>query len=268
MPASAGALPARCPDRVGRMEIMSFRKLLPLFAPALIVSSSAAYAQFGVYGTVTGQRFGGITCPAFAGPCGDKNGRIQPFGGSFGGFYDFYSIGPARLGIDVRGDVLTANKRADNYAGGGGITRQYAGMAGVRGTFRTPISWLKPFASIDGGYIRNNASGLYTTTTTTNTSTTPNIVTSGTTFNPNLYTSYGLVKGFVGLDVKLSSFFDLRAIELGAGEALGSAPTLATVTATTNGAVTTVTSSKITTNSSGSHGLTSIGAGIVFHFPR
>lgn len=250
------------------MKLMSFRKLLPLFAPVLIAVPSAAHAQFGVFGTVTGQRFGGITCPAFASPCGNNNGRVQPYGGDIGGFYDLRDVGPARLGIEVRGDILTANKRADNYAGSAGITRQYTAMAGVRGTFRTPISWLKPFASIDGGYLRNNTSGLYTSTVTTNTSTTPNLTTSTTSFNPNLYTSYALVKGFVGLDVKISSFFDIRAIELGAGEALGSAPTVVAVTATTNGGAPVVTSSRITANSSDSHGVTSIGAGIVFHFPR
>ncbi len=247
---------------------MPFRKLLPLFAPVLIAASSAAHAQFGVYGTVSGQRFGGVTCPAFATPCGNNSGHINPYGGSFGGYYDFYDLGPARLGVEVRGDVLTSNKRADSSAGSSGITRQYSAMAGVRGSFRTPISWLVPFASIDGGYIRNNASGLYTNITTVNTSTTPNITTSDTSFNPNLYTTYGLVKAFVGLDVKVASFLDIRAIELGAGDALGSAPTVMTVTTTTNGAGSNTTSSAITTSSSNSHGVTSIGAGVVFHFPR
>lgn len=247
---------------------MSFRKLLPLFAPVLIALSSAAHAQFGVYGTVTGQRFGGITCPTFAAPCGDNNGRIQPFGGSFGAFYDFYNVGPARLGIEARGDILTANKRADNYAGGAGITRQYSALVGIRSTFRTRIAWLRPFAALDGGYIHNNASGLYTITQTTNTSTTPNVVTSSTAFDPNLYTSYAVIKGFVGVDARISSYFDIRAIELGAGDALGSAPTVMSVAATTSGGTPTVTSSTITTRSSDSHGLTSIGVGVVFHFPR
>ena len=246
---------------------MSFRKLLPCFVPLLIAASSTAYAQFGVYGTVTGQHFGGITCPAFATPCGDTSGHIQPYGGSFGGFYDFYNAGPARLGIDVRGDVLTANKRADSSAGGTGISRQYAAMAGVHGTFRSPIPWLKPFASIDVGYIRNNASGLYTETSAVNTAAVPPITTSSTSFNPNLYTSYALVKGFVGLDIKLSSFFDIRAIEFGVGEAFGSAPTILTVTSTTNGITATTTTSAVSTNSSNTHGVTSIGAGIVFHVP-
>ncbi len=247
---------------------MSFRKLLPLFAPVLIASSSAAHAQLGVFGTVSGQRFGGINCPAFAAPCADNNGRIQPFGGSFGGYYDFRNVGPARLGVDVRGDVLTVNKRADSSAGSSGITRQYAAMAGIRGTFRTPISWLRPFASVDGGYLRNNANGLYTTTNTTYSGSVPPITVTSTSFNPNLYNSYALFKGFVGVDVKISSFFDIRAIEFGAGEAFGSTTTRITVNAVNNGPTTTTTSSSTATTSPDTHGVTSIGAGIVFHFPQ
>ena len=216
--------------------------------------SITANAQLGVYATATGNWFGGVTCPSFASPCAQTSGRVNPFGGNFGAYYDFRNLGPVRLGVDARGAVGSSNKRADSSSGGKGIVRQYEALGGVRGTFRTPLHWLHPYAEIAGGISRNNASGLYTNTVTTNNGVTQSILS----FNPAAYTDYGLVKGFVGLDIPLLPYLSFRAIELGEGVAFGSAPTLQTTTGT---------STVVNTRSPDSHGVQSIGAGIVITIP-
>ena len=249
------------------MKFMLFRKLLPLLAAFAFVYVGPARAQFAVYGTADGGTFGGVTCPAFAGPCAQSGGHVKPYGGTFGAYYDFRDMGPLRIGADVRGDVLTSNKRADSSAGAKGAYRQYTALAGLRGSIRTPISWLHPYAEIAGGYTRNDASGLYTETTTTYSGTTP-VQQTSVSFNPEQFTNYALFKGFVGVDVRVLPWMDIRAIEFGAGEAFGSAPTVQTVTATVNanGAVTT-TGPTITTTSPNTHFTDSIAAGVVFRFP-
>lgn len=245
---------------MGRMKLMSFRKLLPLLAVFVLGLVRPASAQFGVYATFKGQRLGGVACPSFAAPCANNGGRVQPYGGNFGGFYDFRNVGPVRLGVDVRGDVLSSNKRGDSSAGGVGLVREYAVLAGVRGSVRTPISWLHPYAEVAGGYTRNNSNGVYTTTTNTNTVT--GLSTTSVFFNPEVYSNYALLEGFVGLDIRILPNLDLRAVELGAGEAFGSVPTAVSVTST-NGKTS---ASTVTASSPSTHSITSVGAGVVFRF--
>jgi hypothetical protein len=228
--------------------------------------SLAADAQIGIYATATGNWFGGVTCQSFAAPCAESGGKVKPFGGNFGAFYDFRSFGPIRLGVDARGTVESSNKRADAAAGGPGIVKNYEGLAGLRATFRTPIHWLHPYAEIAGGYARNNASGLYTNTITINNNLKPPTSQTVLSYNPAAYTGYGLVKGFVGLDIPLLPYLSLRAIELGEGEAFGSAPILETTTVTTSGTSTT-SSTVVNLRSGNSHGVQSVGAGIVINLP-
>lgn len=245
---------------------MSSRKLLPLSAVLCVFAVPSARAQLGVYGMVTGQRFGGIDCPAIVGgPCASSGGHASGYGGTFGALYDFRTIGPARLGVDVRSDILTSNKRADSSAGGVGIFRQYAVMGGARASFATPISWLRPYAEILVGYTRNNASGLYTQTANTNTTTTPPTTVSSVNYNPSVYASQPLLKGLVGADVHLAPHFDLRAIELGLGEVFGSTATVVSTTNTTSASGTTSTTSVVSSSPS-SHGIASVGAGLVLRF--
>ena len=229
--------------------------------------SFTANAQLGIYATATGNWFGGVTCPSFAAPCADTGGRVKPFGSNFGAYYDFRSYGPVRLGVDARGAIESSNKRADSSAGGPGIVKNYEALGGIRASFHTPIHWLRPYAEIAGGYGRNNASGLYTNTISVNNNVTPPLTQSTVSYNPSLFADYGLLKGFVGVDVPLLPYLSIRAIELGEGEAIGSAPTLQTTTVTTTGTATT-TNTVITTRSPDSHGLQSIGAGIVFTFGK
>jgi len=196
---------------------MSFRKVLFFGAAMIFGLAGSARAQLGVYGMYSGERFTGITCPTYAAPCGSNNGTVRPYGGTVGAFYDFMNVGPVRLGVDLRGDLLRADKRADSSAGGTDILRQYAVLGGLRGTFRTPKRWLRPYAEIAGGYTRNNDVGLYTFNTTTATGVTT------LSYNPAGNKNYPLVKAFVGVDIAIFPFLDLRPIELGEGEAFGSA---------------------------------------------
>jgi|HubBroStandDraft_6_1064221.scaffolds.fasta_scaffold139800_2 hypothetical protein len=228
--------------------------------------SIAADAQLGIYATPTGNWFGGVTCPSFASPCAESGGKVKPFGGNFGAYYDFRTYGPIRLGFDARGAVESSNKRADAGAGGPGIVRNYEVLGGVRAEFRTPLHWLRPYAEIAGGVNRNNASGLYTNTITINNNVTPPLSQSVLSYNPTTYTVYGLFKGFAGVDIPLLPWFSFRAIELGAGGAFGSSPTFQTTTVTTSGTTTTSTT-VVNTRSSDTHGVQSVGAGIVITLP-
>lgn len=184
-----------------------------------LFSSVAARAQFGVYGTVTGERFGGFTCQVTTG-CAASNGVAKPYGGAFGGYYDFRSIGPIRLGVDVRGSVLNSNKSAVTNNSSIDFVRHYSALGGVRAEFRTPAKWLHPYGQISAGLGRSNAAFVDN--------------------NPGLYQNFTQIEGFAGADITLLPILDLRAIELGAGEAFGPS----------------------------SHSIQSIGIGVVFHSPR
>lgn len=253
---------------MGTMKLMLFRKLLPLFAVFALIYVSPARAQFAIYGTADGQRFGGINCPTFVAPCAQNAGHVTPYGGTLGVYYDFRDMGPVRLGVDLRGDLLGANKRADSSSGAKGTYRQYTALAGIRASFRGPLPLLHPYAEIAAGMTRNNASGLYTQTTTTYAGSPPPIQETSLSFNPNLYATYPLVKGFAGLDIRILPYLDVRAIEFGIGEAFGSVATVNTVSSTVNanGTVTTGTATTVTSSPT-SHLTESIGAGVVFRFP-
>jgi hypothetical protein len=238
------------------------------FAALLLCSGMAARAQFGLYGTVTGTKFGSITCPKYATPCATSDGSVRPYGGTFGGQYDLRTFGPALLGVDLRGEFLTGNKRGDSSAAGKGILRHYAGLAGVRASFKTPIHILHPYVEVAGGIDRNNDVGLYTFTTTTLVTTGSPVTTTALTYDPAKYRNYGVVKGFAGLDIQILPNLDLRAIEIGVGEAFGSAERERNVSVTTNGITSTppVITSQVFGGSTS--GIQSISAGIVFHMSR
>lgn len=184
----------------------------------LLFSSVAAHAQFGAYGTITGERVTGFTCTDPQGQCASTGGVVRPYGGTFGGYYDFRSVGPIRLGVDLRGSVLNSNKSATTYASSVDAVRQYTALGGLRGELRLPMHWLHPYAEVAGGFAHSNAAETL----------------------PTVYQNYGVAQGFVGADVTLLPILDLRAIELGAGEAFGPS----------------------------SHSIQSIGIGVVFHTPR
>ena len=208
---------------------MLFRKLLLLCAVFATVSALPAKAQLALYGTVDGSRFTGYTCEALGGECASSGGTVRPYGGNFGAFYDFRNVGPVRLGLDLRGDIFSANKSAVEYQGGAGVNKFYGALGGVRGSIAIPVTFLHPYAEVLAGYNRNNAAssnvGSYATALPT---------------NVEIYSSYTQVQGLVGLDITVLPYLDIRAIEIGAGALFGPS----------------------------THGNESIGAGLVFHLPR
>ena len=180
---------------------MLFRKLALLLAvPVLGLCVTGAHAQFGIFGTVTGERITNITCQAAVGVCASPNGTVKPFGGDFGAYYDFRNFGPVRFGAEVRGDVLTGNRSATEYQGGAGTVRKYGALGGVRASFGTPFPFLHPYASVDFGYAKTNA----------------------TSTDVETYNNFTQAKGIVGLDISILPFLDLRAVELSGGALFGS----------------------------------------------
>lgn len=172
-----------------------------LAAFLFLLFSFTAHAQVGVYGTVTGERVPGFTCLAPDGQCASTGGVVRPYGGTFGGYYDFRSMGPFRLGVDLRGSVLNSNKSAVTYSASTDFVRHYSALGGLRAELRMPLSWLHPYAQVSAGLGRSNAAFV-----------------DG---NPDIYQNFTQVQGFVGADITLLPVLDLRAIELGAGEMFG-----------------------------------------------
>ena len=172
------------------------------FGLALVLflfSSIRAHAQFGAYGTITGERMTGFTCTDPQGQCSATGGVVKPYGSIFGGYYDFRSLGSVRLGVDVRGSVLNSNKSATTYASSVDQIRQYSALGGLRGEFKLPINWLHPYGVVSVGYMHSNAA----------------------TTIPTDYQNFTQVEGFAGVDATLLPWMDLRAIEFGVGGAFG-----------------------------------------------
>jgi hypothetical protein len=214
----------------------------------------AAQAQLGAYGLFSATSLTGIQClsplptacsnGAVGGTASGSKvinggfGKVNPTGLSGGVYYDFKSFGRIRLGVDVRGGNFHANKSASTSAGGSNITSGSYFLAGVRGTIRTPITWLKPYAQVSAGYSHNDATEPINAFSPVNGSATP----------PRYYDGFLQYEGFIGADIKVLPMIDLRAIELGVGNMnrLGSGSGL---------------------GGTASVGVRSIGAGVVFHLP-
>ena len=182
------------------MKLMLFRKLLPVFAAVAALSPVAARAQIGVFGTVTGEWVNGVACTQSVGngvgTCISGTTTDKPYGASFGGFYDFRSLGPVRFGVEVRGGVLNTNKDPGANIASTDLIREYTALGGLRASTGTPIRWLHPYASVDGGYAK---------------------------FGPvYAYSTYTKIEGHVGADLSVASFMDIRAIDLSAGALFGS----------------------------------------------
>jgi hypothetical protein len=169
----------------------------------------AAQAQVGAYFGYTGERLGGITCKSFIGTMNNCSATtatlsggtttsttdaVNPSGIFFGGYWDFKTIGPVRLGVDARYYDTKSNKSAATSAGGPNSTSSNSVLGGVRGTFRTHYSWLKPYGEIAFGRTSTDAAN-----------------------GPGIFSSYLRYQGFAGLDIKILPVMDLRAVEVGFG---------------------------------------------------
>ena len=199
--------------------------------------ATAAHAQAGVYIGYQATQLRGITCfePAPL-QCSSTGGKVNPAGFQAGAYYDFHNFGPMRFGVDFRGGTMHSNKSATSSAGGSDTTVLDNALLGVRGSFRTPISWLSPYVQVSAGYGRSNA------TLPFGTSQTPPL-------SPRVEDSYIMYEGFAGLSIHIFPMLDLRPIELGIGN------------------MNRVGNSGATVDGPSSVGILSIGGSVVFHMP-
>jgi len=191
---------------------MSFRKVL--FLGVVLVLVGTARAQVGVYGMYSGTDMSGVQCLAVNSACSATGGDVKPWGAIGGVYYDFHKIGPMTLGVDFRASSLHSNKSASSSAGGSDATGAQTFLGGVRGSFKTRISWLRPYAQISAGWTRSDVSEPSCLTQSGTT-----LLCSGTvnTVSPRQYDGFVTYEGFAGADVRVFPFLDLRAIELGIG---------------------------------------------------
>jgi hypothetical protein len=185
---------------------MSLRKVLFCGVAMVFGLAGTARAQLGLYGMYTGTEMSGVQCLSTA-PCSSPNGDVRPWGGFGGVYYDFRNIGPVRIGVDFRAGGLHSNRSASSSAGGSNVVGSQTFLGGLRGSIKTPISWLSPYAQISAGYTRSDV-------------TEPAITTLATASNPTPVRTYdGFIQyeGFIGADVHVFPFLDVRPIELGIG---------------------------------------------------
>ena len=245
---------------------MNFRKSVgAVFALFVVFGGLQARAQFGVYGMYQGTRLSGVQClnaqtvpvgaaatsstapacangtagyvvnPAGAVVVAPSTGSLN-FTGGFGGvYYDWRNFGPARIGFDVRAGETHSNKSASSGAGGADATATQDVLAGVRASFHTPIKIVRPYVQGSVGWGRSNITEPFGATNGL----------AGSIVPPRQYDNFIEYEGFVGVDLKLFSIMDFRAIELGLGgmSREGSGQGSTTV------------------------GIQSVGIGIVFHLP-
>ncbi len=179
--------------------------LCTTFAAALTILP-AARAQAGVYGVFTASRLGGTQSSPYAAsvvPTGgtvaaDVKSTVDVSGGTFGGFYDFRTLGPMRLGADFRGNIESSTRGAGTLSVGSGA-HLYSVLGGVRGSFHTRYSFLAPYVQLSGGLGRSDFGLLR-----------------------NTAGSYQLQSGFeyhafAGADIHLFPALDFRVVELGYG---------------------------------------------------
>jgi hypothetical protein len=193
-------------------------------------SAVAAQAQLGLYGMYSATGMSGITCLDPQGKCSSGGGKVNPSGGSGGLYYDFRKVGPVMLGVDVRAGQAHANKSAVNSSGGDDATVSDYFLGGLRGSVKTKITWLRPYAQVSAGLARTDASEPYA-------------VVNGQVTKP--FDNFLQYEVFAGADIRILPILDLRVVELGIGNM-----------------------SRVGTGSgSSSIGVKSIGGGVVLHFP-
>ena len=169
---------------------MLFRKSLLLLT--LCLFAPIVHAQLGVYGLITGQKMSGIDSANQSRGWPKLDSAYSPLGWTLGAYYDFYNLGPVRLGVDARGGITTSKKGAQTSSNGaGGYIGN--GLAGVRASFHTPIKQIKPYVQGSLGVARTNY-GL--------------LPANGPDSGRFTNLAFG---GFVGADITLAPILDFRA---------------------------------------------------------
>ncbi len=148
---------------------MDMHKLLRslLCTISVFAGTACAHAQLAAYANFEGSRF-------------DQNSTWVK-GGTFGVYDDFFSLGPVKLGADVRGSHLTGDNLSESKV-----------LAGLRLAVKPPLLPIKP-------YIQASAGGVKLATTALKGS----------------YHSAYEVNG--GVDFTFFPHLDWRVVEVGAG---------------------------------------------------
>jgi hypothetical protein len=186
---------------------MSLRKVLFCGVAMVFGLAGTARAQLGLYGMYTGTEMTGVQCLSTT-ACSSPNGDVRPWGGFGGVYYDFRNIGPVRIGVDLRAGGLHSNRSASSSAGGSNIVSAQTFLGGLRGSIKTPINWLSPYAQVSAGYTRSNVTEPINLALATG---------SGNATPPRTYDGFIQYEGFVGADVHVFPFLDVRPIEVGVG---------------------------------------------------
>lgn len=214
-----------------RVKVKSLQMKISKLALALLpvcFAASTAYAQLGVYGTVSVRRMTDI--PYTQGNTSYTNGTVNPIGGTGGIFYDFKTFGIVRLGVEGRGVIANSTQSAyPGYNAGG--THLSSGLGGVHLQFHTPFIPVKPYVSGMAGVARTNFGTNYNTSLATG-------PISGATSIP--ITTHPEWDIFAGVDYTILPVLDFRVVELGYGSTFGNSHT---------------------------YPIESISTGIVFHLP-
>ena len=190
---------------------MSFRTPVLLLAALAVAAtaSATAHAQVGVYGEFTVNRLTGIDSSPEQTPniISARAKSVDPLGGTGGVYYDFWKLGPVKLGADLRGSILTTKRGGYvNFNGGG--ARIYSTLGGVRAVFHTPIRVLKPYIEGAAGLGRSDYGLLYNGQGISN---------SGIVGNSTVLKNNFEYEAFAGLDIKVFPILDFRVAELGYG---------------------------------------------------
>jgi hypothetical protein len=217
------------------------RKAL-LLSPVLVFAS-IAHAQFSVYGTVTLDHLTGVnTSPILqtlspapcigsaTTDCTAYKSSVDPIGFTGGVSWDFKQVGPVLLTADVRAVSASSHQGAQADAQGSG-SHIYSYLGGIRGSFHTPLSILRPYVQASAGFARTNFGVL------TNANQAQTVYPGVPTQNAIEY------HVFAGADLRFLPFADWRVAEIGYGAL------------------------QATGNYSHSYPLYTISSGIVLHFP-
>jgi hypothetical protein len=214
-----GNLPKTQPEHASRglWKVKSTEMNISKFALALtsvlFAASTVASAQLSAYGTVTVRHLSDINYTQ--GTTTHTDGTINPVGATGGLFYDFRTIGPIRLGADLRGSLVNSTQGAyTSYNAGGGHIG--SGLAGLRATFHTPFLPLKPYVQGSVGVARTNFGTQYNN----------GLATTGISSSTGIqYSTHLEYDGFAGLDISVLPVLDFRVVELGYGAIEGNSHT-------------------------------------------
>ena len=218
-----------------------------LLLPVLAFAAASAHAQFSAYGTVTLDRLAGIdSSPVLnaltPGPCTSATSTdctnyknsVNPIGFTLGVSYDIRQVGPVLLSADARAVIENDHEGAQTYSEGAG-THLYSYLGGVKASFNTRLSYLRPYVEGAVGYARSNY-GVLTNAGSKDSAGNPILPGVSTQGNVEYHV-------FAGADLRVLPAVDWRVVELGYG-ALQETGTY-----------------------SHNYPLYSLSSGIVFHFP-